>query len=967
MSLFKARDWWFVSAGADEEFDQGCLCVANIDNSSSGLDKVIIGSFHGFLRIYQPEHSKDGSQPNDVLLETQFQFPILQIEAGRFVSVNESIHLAVLHPRKLAVYSIGAVTGAVEHGSQYQLNLLYEHNLQRTAYNMTYGPFGSVKGKDFICVQSMDGTVSVFEQESFAFSRFLPGFLLPGPLKYINRTDSFVTVSSSRLVECYKYQVLAVATDSSTKDESQKISKGKKITMDWSYNLGEQALDIAVVSFVNAPPSIMILGERNLYCLKENGQLRFTKKLDYNASCFLPYTSVNEGTIMTMICTHTKSLLVYEDITLKWAATLEHIPVSIKVGNYQDLKGVVTTLSETGHLSCNYLGTDPSLFVAPAPESREINYPQLDDEMRDLQRSIKEANSKGANVAPKRAEAADVEIVVSVPSNLDNTSQANNVELDSEDSVPSITVKVTLKSKLALQNVRLSVFSPFPIAVNQDTFTFPMIGDMSNPTQSLVSFFQRGNSVPSSLTAEASVTYTTPSGAPRIAQTQFDLPLQLICKACLPVKTAAHKITIDTNKSPVNLNDIFPELLGENAGGPGNALGFQFLSGPKVTVLASKTSQRYRLQTDTLEAMWLVMKSLIDRLYAYHQSIGVQGFKCSFQGAMPLQEYFDTIDMHYEWRMNAERYKELLSQRASQFRAIQRRLLTRFKDKTPAPLQNLDTLLDGTYRQILALADAIEENRQKLVICSVSLSAATKIITRLIELAHSLNPKECKVLESAISPNVIVDGQQGWEEATDAAVTHLLKTCLAKTAKDQTINPSPLQLPRETTKIKKHITLLCDRLSKGGRLEIEGLPDVAEDKPKLHIPPRPTTHQSKPAPPPMESPRDMGLTPRQAPIPEETPEPPPAQQLYPEKGPLGDLPPLAAAPKGSSLPPLTNKLSSGLTAMASKSTLPDLKSRSSDDTSMEGTVPDLDELTAGIDGLLSNGNKEPDSLYSMAS
>ena len=31
---------------------------------------------------------------------------------------------------------------------------------------------------------------------------------------------------------------------------------------------------------------------------------------------------------------------------------------------------------------------------------------------------------------------------------------------------------------------------------------------------------------------------------------------------------------------------------------------------------------------------------------------------------------------------------------------IQRRLLTRFKDKTPAPLANLDVLLEGTYRQV---------------------------------------------------------------------------------------------------------------------------------------------------------------------------------------------------------------------------------------------------------------------------
>ena len=63
---------------------------------------------------------------------------------------------------------------------------------------------------------------------------------------------------------------------------------------------------------------------------------------------------------------------------------------------------------------------------------------------------------------------------------------------------------------------------------------------------------------------------------------------------------------------------------------------------------------------------------------------------------------------------------------------------------------------------------------------------------------------------------------QGWEEMVDAAITHLLRTCLAKSAKDQTVNPNPLGMLKDTTKLKKHIALLCDRLSKGARLVVEG-------------------------------------------------------------------------------------------------------------------------------------------------
>ena len=35
MSLFKARDWWSTWAGSGEDFDLGCLCIANIDNNTT--------------------------------------------------------------------------------------------------------------------------------------------------------------------------------------------------------------------------------------------------------------------------------------------------------------------------------------------------------------------------------------------------------------------------------------------------------------------------------------------------------------------------------------------------------------------------------------------------------------------------------------------------------------------------------------------------------------------------------------------------------------------------------------------------------------------------------------------------------------------------------------------------------------------------------------------------------------------
>lgn len=54
----------------------------------------------------------------------------------------------------------------------------------------------------------------------------------------------------------------------------------------------------------------------------------------------------------------------------------------------------MVTLSDKGRLECSYLGTDPALFIPPVPESRELNYADMDREMAQLQKRIKQSSHK---------------------------------------------------------------------------------------------------------------------------------------------------------------------------------------------------------------------------------------------------------------------------------------------------------------------------------------------------------------------------------------------------------------------------------------------------------------------------------------------------------------------------------------------------------------------------------------------
>ena len=207
-SLYSMLQWWQASPGSDEEFGGGCVVVGNLDNGSDGANKVATGSFSGMLRVYHPRESV--YRVEDLMLETSLDAPILQLAVGAFVGGSNRLALAVLHPRALAVYSITAATGGGGKGgesakaSYYEFTRAYLHELPRPAYCMAHGLFGGGLGRDHLAVQSMDGEVTIWEGERALHAGRLAKFLLPGPLIYNAKADTFLTYTSHMEVDCYK-------------------------------------------------------------------------------------------------------------------------------------------------------------------------------------------------------------------------------------------------------------------------------------------------------------------------------------------------------------------------------------------------------------------------------------------------------------------------------------------------------------------------------------------------------------------------------------------------------------------------------------------------------------------------------------------------------------------------------------------------------------------------------------------
>ena len=61
-------------------------------------------------------------------------------------------------------------------------------------------------------------------------------------------------------------------------------------------------------------------------------------------------------------------------------------------------------------------------------------------------------------------------------------------------------------------------------------------------------------------------------------------------------------------------------------------------------------------------------------------------------------------------------------------------------------------------------------------------------------------------------------GSIGWEEYTEAGMTHLLCHQLAKNQQERSVQPTPLTQAIDTVKLKRHIAIVLERLSQGASL-----------------------------------------------------------------------------------------------------------------------------------------------------
>jgi Bardet-Biedl syndrome 9 protein len=254
------------------------------------------------------------------------------------------------------------------------------------------------------------------------------------------------------------------------------------------------------------------------------------------------------------------------------------------------------------------------------------------------------------------------------------------------------------------------------------------------------------------------------------------------------------------------------------------------------SIIVSKSGGRYRIQADSYPALSLLTSELNKRLTIRLRELSTAQRNeskdppprfsfISFTESVPLEPLFLLIGNHFKLRQLAQVYVSQLNDMSHQYRMIEKRLLARYKDRTPSSLNGLDVLIHESYERIMFLTAAIQELSRQQNLYRIEVKAMTRLVVLLCYLKYELTPYEHSLLESYFSLDTLavqevhnIENTQGWEEVVESTLTYLLKTVLAKNAKETAVVTTSIEILDNVDKLTKHIAMVVDRLSKGGRL-----------------------------------------------------------------------------------------------------------------------------------------------------
>ena len=774
MSIFSTKEFWSttVSKGNEEEFDNNCITIGNVDNDPNNINKICVSSMKGNLRIFEPQFGINNSE--NLLFEKNYSEPILQIQIGNYIMNSNQLQLGILQSKKFFVAQISNLKSSTS------IKNCYDHKLKRNGHNFCRGQIGD-RNYDVVFIQSIDGAISIYEQDSFINLVAFSEVIFPGQIGFINRKDSFVLTNTAYEVECYSYNTLATKKISANNPKTS----SQQIYHQWKVILGELVIKMEIIyNLLNKKEECVLLSETMLNLIDESGKLTYQKKLDFEPLTFKVYNITDEKYVlnnifdlMCMVSSTQNHVLIYKGINLVWAFKLNYAPIFIDFGEFNHIKGLICTLSDNGQLNVNYLGMEP-IKNNKIIQSKQIDQEVLIKESEKLQQTIENYN-KGV-VAE-----SDFSLTISAEVN-------DNVFYDDEpgDKIfykdnygkilrGQVTLEFSFDGKEA-NDIRVNVTMPYNVICDDPIFIISSLTQKNNVIKKTISFRVIEKYYPTFTNVDIYATYYIKEKNEKTFQStsfSLELPLTLFLRVSNENRkdNAQYKITLNTNKSQLTIPEIFKDLTNdyvdsELVKSKQHIITFIYPNKSDVTIIVSKNAGRYRIQTNNMEAILFITNQLVRRLNEHFE----YQIECSIEDPINFQNYINVINDHFNLYQKKKHDLKELEKYTILYTNIQKSLLNKYQQKNPPQLYSLDFLLKQVYKQINIQSEKIEELNNKIKLCQRDIVIWTELVIYLLKLRSKMSDEHYYILKNAFPLDNIHSNENCWEEVTVTNMCNLI-------------------------------------------------------------------------------------------------------------------------------------------------------------------------------------------------
>lgn len=742
-SLFQVKELWSCRL-SDTEINPFTFVVDRFDNDDE-TQWIAVGSLDGTFRVLQPTVNDDSA----IIYEQKFDEPILQIMCGNFGVITSDVSerlLAILFPHRLLLarferqgeeVKLSRMEESREGGepeevavSIYKLNTHFSLSLSSSSYNMTAGQFGN-SNHDLVCVQSLDGRLTLLDNTKVLLAGSIPAdqFLIPGCLAYCSEGDQLITNNSSLFLMSYSFPTLVHAFESNANHFS--VSSLKPT---WAFNVGEDVVDLTVCKKSDTQRTIVVLCSYSLYCFTALGVCCASRRLDVEAISLTSYRVPSLNLDHYLVGTCTGLINVYSGAEVLWGA---HIPnggaaVALQVGSFNHVDGMIAALYGSQHVAVGYLGTDPSESPMQITESRVHQYTEMLTELSTLNVTIKDidanpersSNKTSGAVLDTGAAVSSVEEYVVIEVTL------SDVISDSTSNSVDATVSVSLSAAAPVDfvsSVTIMLTAVEPICCNPSIFTSCADVVKGEPVliRSRIQIDENaGNLIPSSLTVKALVNCLA-EDKKLFTSADFRVPLSLVAEPVAPVKSMSFSIQLNTEKTlPPSLTDLFSDLVqfGKVAS---NVLCIRYWNGAKAMILVSKNAARFKIQATNFESMWILLSELMNRVTAHYAKRGEGEVEFQMPDDLPLKDYLGIAKIYDSVLQELLAAEKRLDESAHFFRVVQKRLLSRFREKNPSSTESIEILFQESCFMIQHATDGVAAGKARMKQACAMLNAAS--------------------------------------------------------------------------------------------------------------------------------------------------------------------------------------------------------------------------------------------------